>query len=280
MSERSDPTKPKPFSDAYLTRDGYYHTATYPFCDAGGSLQFEKLRYEKPAPEEPKGYTKTFLYRHRANGEWLMGIGEDRERPLYRLENLLKADPGVPVYACESEKICDKLGALGLLVVCHATSWSKTDVEPLRGRKLRLLVDNDLDGKGEAVAAEALKVLSQVAASIRVVRGGPPGGNLADRVDDEITVEKFEELCAKIPETAQAPKHDGEIELHWECMAEVEAEPVDWLWAGRIARGKLTLIAGDPGMGKSQIALDIVARISKGARSPDGNTTPPAAPSC
>jgi putative DNA primase/helicase len=180
----------------------------------------------------------------------------------------------------QSEKICDKLGALGLLVVCHATSWSKTDVEPLRGRKLRLLVDNDLDGKGEAVAAEALKVLSQVAASIRVVRGGPPGGNLADRVDDEITVEKFEELCAKIPETAQAPKHDGEIELHWECMAEVEAEPVDWLWAGRIARGKLTLIAGDPGMGKSQIALDIVARISKGARSPDGNTTPPAAPSC
>jgi hypothetical protein len=54
----------------------------------------------------------------------------------------------------------------------------------------------------------------------------------------------------------------------------VEAEPVDWLWAGRIARGKLTLIAGDPGMGKSQIALDVVARISKGARSPDGNTTP------
>jgi putative DNA primase/helicase len=119
-------------------------------------------------------------------------------------------------------------------------------------------------------------VLSPFAASIRVVRGGPPSGNLADRIDDDLTVEEFEELCAKIPETsaqAQAPKHDDEIELHWECMADVEAEPVDWLWAGRIARGKLTLIAGDPGMGKSQIALYVAARISKGARFPDGNTT-------
>jgi hypothetical protein len=142
----------------------------------------------------------------------------------------------VPVYACESEKVCDKLAALGLIATCHATSWSKTDVEPLRGRKLRLLVDNDVNGAGENVAAKALDVLSPFAASIRVVRGGPPSGNLADRIDDEITVEEFEELCAKIPETsaqAQAPNHDGEIELHWECMADVEAEPVDWLWAGR-----------------------------------------------
>jgi predicted ATP-dependent serine protease len=67
-------------------------------------------------------------------------------------------------------------------------------------------------------------------------------------------------------------KDGGDVELQWECMADVESEPVDWLWPARIARGKLTLIAGDPGMGKSQIALDIVARISKGAQFPDGST--------
>jgi hypothetical protein len=32
----------------------------------------------------------------------------------------------------------------------------------------------------------------------------------------------------------------------------VEPEPVEWLWAGRIAIGKTTLIGGDPGLGKSQ----------------------------
>src|SRR5262245_16411972 len=69
-------------------------------------------------------------------------------------------------------------------------------------------------------------------------------------------------------------KGGDEVELQWECMADVEAEPVDWVWPGRIARGKLTLFAGDPGMGKSQIGLDIVARISEAARFPDGSTAP------
>jgi hypothetical protein len=161
MSECSDPTKPKPFSDAYLTRDGYQRVATYPFRDAAGALQFEKLRYEKPASEAPKGYEKRFSYRHCVDGEWLMGIGgDDRDRPLYRLQNVITAHPNVPVYACESEKVCDKLAARGLIATCHATSWSKTDVEPLRGRKLRLLVDNDVNGAGESVAAKALDVLA------------------------------------------------------------------------------------------------------------------------
>jgi hypothetical protein len=66
-----------------------------------------------------------------------------------------------------------------------------------------------------------------------------------------------------------------EVELQWECMADVEAEPVDWVWPGRIARGKLTLVAGDPGMGKSQIGLDVVARVSKeGERFPDDSIAP------
>src|SRR5262249_25586311 len=156
--------------------------------------------------------------------------------------------------------------------------WNNTDVEPLRGRKLRLLVDNDVSGDGESIAARTLNVLKPVAASIRVVRGGPPGGNLADRLDDEITVEEFDALCGKVPELNEQPpppKDGDEVELQGECMADVEAEPVDWLWVGRIARGKLTLIAGAPGMGKSQIALDIAARISKvGAQFPDGSTAP------
>ncbi len=43
-----------------------------------------------------------------------------------------------------------------------------------------------------------------------------------------------------------------------------------WLWPGRIARGKITLLAGDPGLGKSLVALDIAARLSRGAPWPDG----------
>ncbi|MEX0642335.1 MAG: AAA family ATPase, partial [Pirellulales bacterium] len=52
----------------------------------------------------------------------------------------------------------------------------------------------------------------------------------------------------------------------------VEPEPVKWLWLGRIARGKLTVFSGDPGLGKSFLTLDIAARVTTGAPWPDGGS--------
>ena len=54
-------------------------------------------------------------------------------------------------------------------------------------------------------------------------------------------------------------------------MADIRSEPIRWLWPQRIARGKLTLIAGDPGLGKSFLTLDLAARVSRGTCWPDGS---------
>jgi hypothetical protein len=51
---------------------------------------------------------------------------------------------------------------------------------------------------------------------------------------------------------------------------EVETEKVHWVWPGYIPAGKLTLIAGDPGMGKSTLVGDLIARISRGSHLPSG----------
>ncbi len=48
------------------------------------------------------------------------------------------------------------------------------------------------------------------------------------------------------------------------ALDKVESRPVGWLWNGRIPMGKLTLLAGDPGLGKSFITLDLAARVSTG----------------
>jgi hypothetical protein len=56
-------------------------------------------------------------------------------------------------------------------------------------------------------------------------------------------------------------------------LAEVAPEPVDWLWRGRLARGKLTLLEGRPDEGKTTVALDLAARCSRGAPMP-GEFTP------
>lgn len=54
-------------------------------------------------------------------------------------------------------------------------------------------------------------------------------------------------------------------------LSDIEAQPLAWLWPGRIPLGKLTLLAGDPGLGKSFLTCDIAARISKGTDWPDGS---------
>lgn len=52
-------------------------------------------------------------------------------------------------------------------------------------------------------------------------------------------------------------------------MSDVEPEQLEWLWPNRIPLGKLTLLAGDPGLGKSFVTCDIAARISSGRAWPD-----------
>jgi hypothetical protein len=46
------------------------------------------------------------------------------------------------------------------------------------------------------------------------------------------------------------------------CASEIELERVEFLWPGRIALGKHTSIGGDPGGGKSNLAMYVAAKIS------------------
>ncbi len=53
-------------------------------------------------------------------------------------------------------------------------------------------------------------------------------------------------------------------------LSQVETQQVDWLWQRRIPLGKITILDGDPGMGKSLLAINIAACISTGQPMPDG----------
>lgn len=54
----------------------------------------------------------------------------------------------------------------------------------------------------------------------------------------------------------------------------IRPERVTWLWPARIPLGKLTLIAGDPGLGKSMLTAYIAAAVSTGRAWPDGTHAP------
>jgi twinkle protein len=57
--------------------------------------------------------------------------------------------------------------------------------------------------------------------------------------------------------------------------SEIEPERVEWLWPGRIARGKITCIAGEPGTGKSQLSIATAAAISTEGNWPCGEGSAP-----
>ena len=54
-------------------------------------------------------------------------------------------------------------------------------------------------------------------------------------------------------------------------LSEVKPTPVTWVWPGRIPEGKVTLLVGHPGQGKSLLTLDIAARVSTGRGWPDNS---------
>lgn len=51
------------------------------------------------------------------------------------------------------------------------------------------------------------------------------------------------------------------------CSSEINLEPVDWIWPGRLAVGKHTCLAGEPGASKSQATMSMVAAMP-GASAP------------
>lgn len=57
-------------------------------------------------------------------------------------------------------------------------------------------------------------------------------------------------------------------------MSEIRPRGIDWLWPGRLALGKLSLIVGDPGQSKSTLIAAIAAHVSTGRAWPDGTPCP------
>ena len=60
-------------------------------------------------------------------------------------------------------------------------------------------------------------------------------------------------------------------------LQDCQSTPIHWLWPARVPAGKLTLLVGDPGLGKSFVTLDIAARISRGQALPRVSNEQPAA---
>jgi RecA-family ATPase len=83
-------------------------------------------------------------------------------------------------------------------------------------------------------------------------------------------------LTVKLADGTERKIEELQPEEIGKLLSSVKPEEVSWLWASWLARGKLALVDGDPGLGKSAMTLDLAARVSSGKTFPDGAECEPA----
>lgn len=66
------------------------------------------------------------------------------------------------------------------------------------------------------------------------------------------------------PRAPQGPLQDA-------ALTEFDSRPVEWLWPSWLPRGVVTLMDGNPGVSKSTLVADLVARVTTGREWPDGS---------
>jgi RecA-family ATPase len=111
---------------------------------------------------------------------------------------------------------------------------------------------------------DAQFVIDRVASAFRNAQNG--AGCYACAPASE-TFAHLTEQIAKLAADAGAKLSEGFTRsgnLSYRSMQDITPEEIAWIWPGRIAAGKLTLIAGAPDDGKTQIVINIASTISNG----------------
>lgn len=84
---------------------------------------------------------------------------------------------------------------------------------------------------------------------------------------DEVAAALFPEVPAEEGPAGNAGT--GVSVLNTVQMSKVKAEPIEWLWEGRLPMRKVSMVLGDPGIGKSHMTIALTATITSGGCWPD-----------
>ena len=87
-------------------------------------------------------------------------------------------------------------------------------------------------------------------------------------MDDEIVKSKCLRAKDYATDNSVSERSDYNPELDLICLDEIKTKSVDWLWETYIPLGYITIVVGDPGVGKSYLLVDLCSRITNGQAFP------------
>lgn len=172
--------------------------ATYDYRDRQGELLYQVVRYE------PKAFRQR---RPDGKGGWIWKLG-DTPRVLYRLPELMEADPNDWVVVPEGEKDVDNLHARGMVATTcpqGAGKWAKlSDDSALNDRRIAIIADRDT--RGRVHAEDVVRRLYGRAADLRVLELPGEGKDASDWLAAGGTAEQLRELIESAPQYAPPSK--------------------------------------------------------------------------
>lgn len=165
---------------------------------------------------------------------------------------------GQTVYIVEGERDVNTLAAAGVIATTNvggAGKWLAHYADALIGAHLVVVADNDAPGRAHARAvAGAVKL---AAASVGLMHT-PIGKDVTDLLSAGYGLDRL----APLPELDEVGSYRAD---------RIRTRSVNWGWAGYVPLGKLSMVEGDPGDGKSLLTIDLASRWSTGTTMPDGS---------
>jgi hypothetical protein len=224
--------------------------------------------------DKPDG-SKSYLWRTSDDRLGLSGIPVS-DLPLFGIELVSRLANSVMPIVTEGEKAAAALVGIGWPAVGTVTGASGTpSVESLRplARFTGVLLWPDNDDQGRQHMSRIAGILRDLGVEARWIhwKQAELKGDAADFVDrggrDAALVALIEAAGRSENSELREPAVDEHVGV---LMSDVRAEVVNWLWQDRVPLGKVTILDGDPGLGKSTLMLDIAARVTRGLPMPNG----------
>jgi hypothetical protein len=190
--------------------------------------------------------------------------GDKTDRSLYGAQHITP-DTKV-IVAVEGEQDVDAARSIGVIAVSAkggAGKAAKSDWSPCHGYPVLVVADKDEPGR--AHAADVAAILDGHVPALRIFEPAQGCKDLADHIAAGFGLHELVPL-------AEAARNGAELgdEFVTVTLSAVTPEPVTWLWPDRLPAAKLVNLDGDPGLGKSTLALTFAAIVSTGGLWPDG----------
>jgi archaellum biogenesis ATPase FlaH len=191
--------------------------------------------------------------------------GNTGGRDLYRIEGLDEISTGTAIYVVEGEKDVHAVESVGGVAVCSAMGAGKAhlfDWSPLAGHTVVIVADDDEPGRRHAMQVNDL--VEPIAGGVAVVVARA-GKDAADHIAAGFGLDEFEPVDLGGRAARRLKITRG---------SDVKMQRVRWVMEDWIPAGSLTLLAGREGLGKSTLAVQICAQITRGTLEGELHGTP------